>query len=577
MGLISFVGVSIFASSIIFGLYWKRGNRLGALAGTVGGFVMWCYTLFLPALVTSGILGRDNLVGRVMQSDMLNPHALLGLSGLDEWSHALFWGLLANIGLYVGFSLLTEQTEEEESRALSFVESYEPRLFPVAGSVEEIKDILSQFIGREESQVIMDGFLLRRGIGEEAATEQDLLQLQEECKRILSGLLGSSIANLVFEDRFANTDQDRVELLSTIKEMNKTLRLSRRELASTNRQLALLKEFSENIIESLPLGVATLDDSLNVGYWNRGMEIITGIGKDDALGRDGVSVLTCLPTGTLMPAVKEGELKCAAGGAELEGYLSRLTGAVRGYVIILQDVTEKMRIEKELAQATKHASVGRLAAGVSHEIGNPLASISSLVQELLVEEQTDFGKESLDTIGMHIGRIARIVRSLGDFASLHPRKIGPTSLAETLEKTLALVQYDKNFKGIRITADLHPVPSLEIDPDQMQQVFLNLMLNARDAMPDGGKLEISMEAVEGKVRIAFRDTGIGVDSSIRDKIFDPFFTTKTPTRGTGLGLGITYGIIKDYGGSIEIETDREEGAGFIITLPLHEGAEGDQG
>jgi signal transduction histidine kinase len=244
---------------------------------------------------------------------------------------------------------------------------------------------------------------------------------------------------------------------------------------------------------------------------------------------------------------------------------------VQGYVIVLQDITEKMRIEKELAQATRHASVGRLAAGVSHEIGNPLASISSLVQELLVEEQSEFGKESLDTIGLHIGRIARIVRSLGDFASINPRKKGPTSLAETLESTLALVQYDKNFKDISIRTDLRPVPHIEIDPDQMQQVFLNLMLNARDAMPAGGDLQISMRAEAKRVIIVFRDSGIGVERSIRDKIFDPFFTTKGPTRGTGLGLGISYGIIKDHGGSIEVESSPQGGADFIISLPLGQG------
>ena len=572
MGLISFVAVSIFAPSIIFGLYWKRGNRVGAVAGTIGGFVMWCYTLLLPALATSGIVDRDGIVGRVMRSDHLNPHALLGLRGLDEWSHALFWGLLVNISLYVVFSIFTDQTEAEESQALSFVESYEPKIFPVAGSVQEIEGILSQFIGREESRSVVEGFLLRRGIERDASTRQDLLQLQQESKRILSGMLGSSIANLVFEDRFANTDQGRVELLSTIKEINKTLRLSRRELAGANRELALLKEFSENIIESLPLGVATLDSTLKVGYWNRGMEVITGVGKDDALGMDGKMALACLPAETLTPVVVEGGVKCAAGGAEFEGYLSRLTGTVQGYVVILQDVTEKIRIGKELAQATRHASVGRLAAGVAHEIGNPLASISSLVQELLVEEQSDFGKESLDTIGLHIVRIARIVRSLGDFASINPRKRGSTSLAETLQSTLALVQYDKNFKEIRIRTELLPVPPMEIDPDQMQQVFLNLMLNARDAMPDGGDLDISMK-VEGKqVIIVFRDSGKGVEKGIRDKIFDPFFTTKGPTRGTGLGLGLSYGIIRDHGGSIEVESSPRGGADFIISLPLDEGS-----
>jgi Na+/proline symporter/signal transduction histidine kinase len=572
MGLISFVAVSIFAPSIIFGLYWKRGNRFGAVAGTVGGFVVWCYTLFLPALVTSGIFEREGVVGRIMRSELLNPHALLGVRGLDEWSHALFWGLLVNVGLYVAFSLFTGQTEEVESKALSFVESYEPRIFPVARSVHEIEAILSQFIGREESRRVIGRFLSQRGIDEGSAASHDLMQLQDESRGILSGMLGSSIASLVFEDRFAYTDQERGELLSTIKEMNKTLRPSRRELAAANRQLALLKEFSENIIESLPLGVGTLDLSLKVGYWNKGMEGITGVEKAEALGAEGARVLTCLPAELLSPRVKEGDVRCSAGGTNLEGYISRLTGATPGYVIILQDVTEKKKIEEELFQASRHASVGRLAAGVSHEIGNPLASISSLVQELVAEEQTAFGRDSLDTISLHIARIVRIVRNLGDFARINPRKKGQTSLAETLESTLALVRFDKNFKAIRIQADFQPVPRLHIDPDQMQQVFLNLVLNARDAMPEGGDLKISLRRAGDWVEVVFSDTGEGVESSIRDKVFDPFFTTKGPTRGTGLGLGVSYGIIKDHGGTIEMSSSGGQGASFVIRLPIGEGA-----
>jgi signal transduction histidine kinase len=302
------------------------------------------------------------------------------------------------------------------------------------------------------------------------------------------------------------------------------------------------------------------------------MEGITGVKKARALGAEGARVLTCLPPGRLSPRVKEGDVRCSAAGVNLEGYISRLTGASPGYVIILQDVTEKKKIEEELFQATKHASVGRLAAGVSHEVGNPLASISSLVQELLAEEQTPFGRDSLDTISLHIVRIVRIVRSLGDFARINPRKKEQTSLAETLESTLALVRFDKNFKTIRIQTDIQPVPLLYVDPDQLQQVFLNLVLNARDAMPEGGDLRISLRRVENQVEIAFSDTGEGVDSSIRGKVFDPFFTTKGPTRGTGLGLGVSYGIIKDHGGTIEMSPGGGQGAGFVIRLPIGGGS-----
>jgi signal transduction histidine kinase len=176
----------------------------------------------------------------------------------------------------------------------------------------------------------------------------------------------------------------------------------------------------------------------------------------------------------------------------LKVFLNRVTGKQRGYVLVMEDITEKQKIEEELFRTSKHASVGRLAAGVSHEIGNPLASISSLVQELLSEDISDFASSSLHTVNMNIERIARIVRNLGDFARLNPRQKVPTNLGDILKNTVNLVRYDKNFRKIKIKTDLQDDPVLKIDPDQMHQVFLNLMLNARDAMPEGGSISINI-------------------------------------------------------------------------------------
>jgi len=139
-----------------------------------------------------------------------------------------------------------------------------------------------------------------------------------------------------------------------------------------------------------------------------------------------------------------------------------------------------------------------------------------------------------------------------------------------LENTLSLVRYDKNFRKIEIETDLRKVPAVKIDPDQIQQVFLNLVLNARDAMPDGGRLGITMRQVQKNIEMIFSDTGGGIDADIKDKLFDPFFSTKGPARGTGLGLSICYSIIKDHGGSIDVDSHKNGGTRFIITIPLEE-------
>jgi PAS domain S-box-containing protein len=482
--------------------------------------------------------------------------------------------MFLNVGFYVGVSLFTRQSDAETRQAIIFVDSYSPLHFSLShrpSNIAEIEDILGQYIGRVEAGEAIETFLDKYGLERTSISGEWLLKLRQEAESILSGVLGPSISTLVFQDRAVLTHEEALRVSNSVQQISRSLRLSRQELAEANRQLAMLKEFSENIIESLPLGVATLDESLRVKYWNSGMELITGVEKSDALNSVAADLLTCLEPRLFTPDIHEGEITCKRNFEPqiiLKGHMSRLTGAQKGYVLVLEDITEKKKIEEELFRATKHASVGRLAAGVAHEIGNPLASISSLVQELQAESLTSFTKESLTTINQHVHRIARIVRNLGDFARLYPRQKVPTSLREILENTLSLVRYDKNFKKIEIRADVGDTPPLTIDPDQIQQVFLNLILNARDAMPDGGHLDISVKQADGHVEMRFADTGRGIDAEVKDKVFDPFFSTKGPTKGTGLGLSICYSIIKDHGGTIEIDSEKGKGTRFIIKMPV---------
>ena len=576
IGLKSFEAVTIFAPSLLLGLYWKGGNRKGAMAGIIAGFSVWIYTLLIPALLRAGVIERGGPLEALFSSTILNPAALFGLEGLDRWSHSLFWGLLLNTLLMVGVSLFTRQSDEETRQAIIFVESFSPRHFTAThrpSSIAEIEDILGQYLGPGEAREVIDGFFLRHGLTRDTLKGEWLMKLREEAERVLAGAIGPSISSLVFEERAVLSHDESHRISTSIRQISRSLRLSRQELAEANRQLALLKEFSENIIESLPLGVATLDDSHRVTYWNTSMELITSVEKSDALGREADGLLTCLEPRLFNPVIQEGEITCKRNFDPqiiLKGYVSTLTGTQKGYVLVLEDITEKKKIEEDLFRATKHASVGRLAAGVSHEIGNPLASISSLVQEMLSEDTTPFVKGSLATIHQHVNRIARIVRNLGDFARLYPRQRVSTDLKDILQNTIDLVRFDKNFRKIDVRTDVGSTPPLKLDPDQMQQVFLNLLLNARDAMPDGGKLDIAVKRANGRVEMVFADTGTGIDLDAKDKVFDPFFTTKGPSGGTGLGLSICYSIIKDHGGSIEVESEKNRGTKFTITLPVEE-------
>jgi len=307
MGLKSFEAVTIFAPSIIFGLYWKKGNKNGAMAGIIAGFIIWFYTLLMPALLKSGILNNEGIFTYILNSDILNPHALFSLKGLDKWSHSLFWGLFFNIGLYVGFSIFTKQTGEDERQALMFVDSYSPKPITFQGNynLDQIEDILGQYIGKGEAKDIVNNFIRKNNIQREAITHNDIIRLRDEAERVLSGAVGSAISTIIFEDKFTLTAQEKGELSSSIKNMTNTLRLSRQELAEANRNLAYLKEFSENIIESAPIGIVTIDSQLKIKYWNREMEAITDIKKEAASNRIITDLLPCIKREMLTESKQE--------------------------------------------------------------------------------------------------------------------------------------------------------------------------------------------------------------------------------------------------------------------------------
>ncbi len=576
IGLKSFEAVTIFAPAIILGLYWKRGNKAGAIAGIIAGFIVWFYTLLMPALIKAGVVQAKGLLFSIINSEFFNPRSLFGISGFDKWSHSLFWGLLFNLILYLGLSIFIKQKGAEEKQALLFVDSYSPRILPPKGiyTVEQIDNILGQYIGRKEAGEIIEGFIRKHNIQKDAISSVDLVRLRDEAERVLSGALGSAIATIIFEDKLTLTEQERGEISSSIKQMSDTLRLSRQELADANRNLAYLKEFSENIIESAPVGIVTIDSRLGVKYWNKEIENITGIKRSSAFNISITTLLPWIPKEIIRHKEhKETVIQIPPASQSFKINISPLKDPSGGFVVILEDITEKKKMEEQLQQTSKLASIGKLTAGISHEIGNPLASISSLVQELTAvkmesREDIEFTEKSLNVINSHIERIAKIVRSLGDFARISSKEKTVSSISEILDRTINLVRYDKRFKNINLSTNIEDIPPMKVNSDQIQQVFLNILLNSLDAMPNGGNLNITMKNYKNSVEIVFNDSGTGIEESVLDRIFDPFFTTKSPGRGTGLGLSICYGIIREHNGTINVRSRQKEGTTFIIRLPF---------
>ena len=372
------------------------------------------------------------------------------------------------------------------------------------------------------------------------------------------------------------------------------------ENASLYRSLQLkmeeyerLKEFSENIVESINVGILAADLDDRVESWNSQIEQLTGISRAEAVGMklaelfpsDLVEQFDRVRGETGIHNVYKFLLKSHAvnGNGHSSAVKRRetiLNLAIAplvskdqqqiGRLVIFDDVTDRAELEQRLVQADKLSSIGLLAAGVAHEVNTPLAVISTYAQ-MLAKQVGDDSQKSLilDKIAKQTFRASEIVNSLLNFSRTSTTSFGDVNLNRVIQETLSLLEHQLQKSGIQVKVDFEAeLAPIHANAGKLQQVFLNLFLNARDAMAKGGTLEVRTWTDESSAKIEVADTGPGISPEHLHRIYDPFFTTKAARKGTGLGLSVTYGIIQEHGGSIEVSNRRSGGARFRLDLPL---------
>ncbi|HZD50267.1 MAG TPA: ATP-binding protein [Silvibacterium sp.] len=347
-----------------------------------------------------------------------------------------------------------------------------------------------------------------------------------------------------------------------------------------------LKEFNENIVESINVGILAVDLEDRIDSWNSQMEVMYALPRAEALKQHLSSVF---------PAVLMEEYQRLKGEPGVHNlYKFRLqtrAGEVRvaniaiaplvsrdfksvGRIILVDDITDRTELEAQLSQAEKLSSIGLLAAGVAHEVNTPLAVISSYTQMLTKQLRGD-GRLSplLEKITQQTFRASEIVNGLLNFSRTGSIEFRETDLNAIIRDTLTLVEHQFKTSQVRLDTSLMPdLPPILGNAGKLQQVFLNLFLNAKDAMKDGGTLRIATE-VNGHVSVAISDTGAGIAPEHLQRIYDPFFTTKSAPkqgerRGTGLGLAVTYGIIQEHAGKIHVESHLGAGTTFYLEFPM---------
>ena len=237
---------------------------------------------------------------------------------------------------------------------------------------------------------------------------------------------------------------------------------------------------------------------------------------------------------------------------------------------VLQRTQELQQVQDQLVHAGKMAALGELAAGVAHEINNPLTGVLTFSSLLLKKVDPNHPwKKDLETIVQQTSRCRNIVKGLLDFARQRKPDKREWDVHMIIEKILSLLEQQAPFQNIEIIKEFKALPMLFIDGDQIQQVFMNIMLNAADAMAgNGGRLTIRTALTDEMAEVSFTDTGCGIPKEYLTKLFDPFFTTKTTGKGTGLGLAISYGIVKSHNGDIKVESEAGKGSTFRVKLPI---------
>ncbi|MFG0380894.1 sensor histidine kinase [Pseudomonas sp. zbq_18] len=576
LGIVAFVATLQFLPGALSVLYWPAANRRGFIAGLLTGIVVWTLSMLIPLV--------SNLEGM-----HLPWFDIIYVLDENSWHYAAVGSLAANVLVFTLVSLFSEISDEEKSAAEACtVDNIRrpQRRELVAGSPQEFASELAKPLGAVTAQKEVERALRDLHLPFDEHRPYALRRLRDRIEANLSGLMGPSVAQDMVETFLPYKAGSEAYVSEDIHFIESRLEDYQSRLTGLAAELDALRRFHRQTLQDLPMGVCSLAKDQEVLMWNRALEELTGVAAQHVVG----SRLASLDEpwrGLLQGFIEQGEEHQHKQHLAVDGevrWLNLHKAAIdeplapgnSGLVLLIEDVTETRVLEDQLVHAERLASIGRLAAGVAHEIGNPVTGIACLAQNLREDREED--EEMVELSGQILQqtkRISRIVQSLMNFAHAGQQEQAeyPVSLAEAAQDAIGLLSLNRNANEVQFFNLCDPEHLAKGDPQRLAQVLINLLSNARDASPPGGAIRVRSEASQQSVELIVEDEGPGIPQAIMDRLFEPFFTTKDPGKGTGLGLALVYSIVEEHYGQITIDSPADpqghHGTRFRVTLPRY--------
>ncbi|RMS61696.1 PAS protein [Pseudomonas syringae pv. aceris] len=576
LGIVAFVATLQFLPGVLSVLYWPTANRRGFIAGLLAGISVWAVSMLLPLI--------GNLQGFYIP--WLNMIYVLDDT---SWHMAAIASLAANVLLFTLISLFTNASPEEagaaEACAVDNVRRPQRRELH-AISPQEFATQLAKPLGAKAAQKEVEQALRDLYLPFDERRPYALRRLRDRIEANLSGLMGPSVAQDMVETFLPYKSGSEKYVTEDIHFIESRLEDYHSRLTGLAAELDALRRYHRQTLQELPMGVCSLAEDQEILMWNRAMEELTGIVAQRVVGSRLETIAEPwkgLLTGfTSLPDEHLHKQKLGLDGQTRWLNLHKaainepLAPGNSGLVVLVEDLTDTQMLEDKLVHSERLASIGRLAAGVAHEIGNPITGIACLAQNLREEREEDGElKEISSQILEQTKRVSRIVQSLMSFAhaGAHQHSDEAVCLAVVAQDAIGLLALNRRNFEVQFYNLCNPEHWAVGDPQRLAQVLINLLSNARDASPAGSAVRVRSEVSEHTVDLIVEDEGSGISKAIMDRLFEPFFTTKDPGEGTGLGLALVYSIVEEHYGQITIDSpadpEQQRGTRIRVTLPRH--------